>query len=783
MRKSPLFRTLFLFPAVLVLIGAPACCAQERLAYGHSGQSDLGVGLWAWPLPMDYDGDGDIDLIVSCPDVPFNGIYYFENPSDGKSTMPIFKPPVRLSKGLQSIQVSYVDGQARVMTPATEWIDFRENSFSTPKSIYPKTNIHTPGRKIRANQWRYVDYDGNGIQDLIVGVGDWQDYGWDDAFDANGKWTAGPLRGYVYLIANSGSNESPDYESPVQILANGQPIDVFGMPSPNFADFDSDGDLDLICGEFLDGFTYFQNIGTRQEPIYAAGTKLTSQGIPLKMDLQMITPTAFDWDRDGDIDLIVGDEDGRVAWIEHLGLDPANTPIFSPPKYFQQEAQFLKFGALATPSAIDWDGDGDEDIITGNSAGYIALIENLKSKLNNGNPPQWAAPKLLTVSGTPIRIQAGENGSIQGPAEAKWGYTAPTAIDWDHDGIIDIVCNSIWGEIVWYQGLKKSSLEMAPQQKILVQWETTPPKPAWNWWTPAPQTLVTQWRTTPTVIDINNDGLNDLVMLDHEGYLAFFERKKMGNDLVLMPGKRIFQDQNNNPLRLNDGYAGKSGRRKLCWADWDGDGRIDLMVNSVNVNFFRNVSTADSPWTFLDMGPISDLKLAGHTTSPTVVDWNKDSRPDLCVGAEDGHFYYFSNPYPQAIQFDVGSLKINGNGFELAPLKNESIAFSNRSYTWSDIPDFFASWQYTRTSGGLKSIVDVTSAVDRQLYIASSAALTDQDLLRWKEVTDHAFRYTDNNRTKMTVYVGEIKRGETLCIPQRGWTGTLLLIPPVQTLK
>jgi hypothetical protein len=37
--------------------------------------------------------------------------------------------------------------------------------------------------------------------------------------------------------------------------------------------------------------------------------------------------------------------------------------------------------------------------------------------------------------------------------------------------------------------------------------------------------------------------------------------------------------------------------------------------------------------------------LAGHTTSPTIVDWDKDDIPDLLVGAEDGFFYYMQNPH------------------------------------------------------------------------------------------------------------------------------------------
>ena len=54
------------------------------------------------------------------------------------------------------------------------------------------------------------------------------------------------------------------------------------------ADIDADGDLDLICGEFLDSFTWFENVGNRETPKFAEGRKLISKGEVIKMDLEMM---------------------------------------------------------------------------------------------------------------------------------------------------------------------------------------------------------------------------------------------------------------------------------------------------------------------------------------------------------------------------------------------------------------------------------------------------------------------------------------------------------------
>ncbi len=632
----------------------------ERLKYNHPGLVvDLGVGLWAWPLPMDFDGDGDLDLVVNCPDKPYNGVYFFENASGdtARNKLPVFKPARRISQGLQNVQVSFVNGEPRVLSPAAEYPNFRKTGLDEPTKLPLPANVHL--HKVRGNFWRYVDYDGDGQLDIVVGADDWTDYGWDNAYDAAGTWTNGPLRGFVYVARNEGSTARPKYGKPTKVMAGDKPVEVFGWPSPNFADFDSDGDLDLLCGGFLDGFTYFENVGSRTAPRYAAGKRLKApDGQPLVMDLQMITPTAIDWDQDGDPDLIVGDEDGRVAFIENTGTFTADrTPQFLPPRYFQQEADDLKCGALATPVGFDWDGDGDWDIVSGNTAGYILFFENLSGP--GVEKLRWAAPRLVEADGRAIRIMAGPNGSIQGPCEAKWGYTTLSVADWDGDGLPDLIVNSIWGKVVWFQNVgPRSRPRLAAARPVEVEWNGAQPTLAYGWLRPEGKALLTQWRTTPVAVDWNKDGLMDLVMLDQEGYLTFFERARRDGKLVLLAPKRAFRGENFSVtdsrhtildatpglIRLNNGIAGRSGRRKLCVVDWDGDGRLDVFANSTNANFLHQTGICDGLFCFLDEGPLASQNIEGHDVSPTTVDFNGDGLPDFLGGAEDGRFYYLRNP-------------------------------------------------------------------------------------------------------------------------------------------
>lgn len=661
--------TLFLAACALTLNAASLLGQDDDwklrpLKYNNPGLVvDLGVGLWADPLPLDYDQDGDMDLLVSCPDKPSRGIYLFENATDDPAVkLPVFKAGVRVGQAHKYMMLSEVGGETVIMRPGYA---YRRNAsgkfdFDAPEKLgLPANPAAGVAGRIRGNMWRMVDFDGDGDHDITIGIGDWTEYGWDNAYDSSGNWNNGPLHGWVYVSLNQGSNKSPKYEKATRLKAAGGDVDVYGWPCQNFGDFDQDGDLDLLCGEFLDGFTYFENIGSRKQPEYAAGEKLNSStGAPLVMNLQMITPTAIDWDRDGDLDLIVGDEDGRVALVEHTGQVRGGAPVFEPPVYFQQEADTLKFGALATPVAYDWDNDGDEDLLCGNTAGEIGIFENLGT--GEGDLPKWAAVKLLQVgkgdAATPFRVLAGESGSIQGPCEAKWGYTTLSVADWDSDGDPDIIYNSILSRLGWLRNDSDSLVALPLDGK----YAESPPK--WYWWQTKSPSALTQWRTTPFAVDWDADGTQDLVMLDQEGYLTL--RRSAGT------AERIFVDEAGAAWRLNAGSNGRSGRVKIAVVDWDQDGRLDVLVNSENATWYRNCEQRDGKVVLKRIGNLARRNVSGHTSSPTVCDFDKDDKPDLIVGSENGRIYYLHRS--DAVQFEPEDLVATTKVVEPKTLKQST---------------------------------------------------------------------------------------------------------------
>ena len=452
-------------------------------------------------------------------------------------------------------------------------------------------------------------------------------------------WKGGPQIGHIWFYRNVGAEKEPKYAEREQLMVPDGPAQTFGKAAPTIVDWDGDGDLDLICGEFLDALTYFENVGTRTAPKLTVGQPLRVGSKPTAIGC-IICPMAVDLDTDGDYDLIVGGEDGHVTYIENVG--DSQNPKLAEEGYLPQLAAPLKAGCLAVPVSCDWDDDGALDIVAGDSYGFLDYFENTGTTCE----PTYAPMVRLEARGETIRIQAGYNGSIQGPDESKWGYTCPEVGDWDGDGLKDIITCSIWGHHVLYRNIgRKGAPKLAAGEFLEVEWPTAQvPKPTWFWWQPIGNQLATHWRSRPAMIDWNRDGLMDYVSIDHEGHLALYERYRDADTLKLRPGRRVFLNKDGGPICLNSRFGGSSGRRKIAFVDWDGDGDHDLVSNSSSAQWSENVGSDDKT-KLISRGTLTPYTFTGHSTAPEPIDWDGDGTPDLLLGAEDGNLYYFHRSF------------------------------------------------------------------------------------------------------------------------------------------
>jgi hypothetical protein len=210
-------------------------------------------------------------------------------------------------------------------------------------------------------------------------------------------------------------------------------------------DIDGDGHLDILSGSYsrLDGkmaglfhVMYGNGDGTFRAPEVLKGADgkpliVTPVKGPLEDTDNICTrPFAVDLDGDGKLDLVVGNFSGTFYWFKGLGkgaFDP------KPERIMAGEEPLRIPGAHSDPFVIDWDGDGDLDILSGSSNGGVYWAENIAGK---GKPPVFRQFKQLIPPTQPIA-----EGTFLRESDLK-GPTHATRIwvdDFNADGKLDIL--------------------------------------------------------------------------------------------------------------------------------------------------------------------------------------------------------------------------------------------------------------------------------------------------------------------------------------------------------
>lgn len=214
------------------------------------------------------------------------------------------------------------------------------------------------------NDHKLVDLDNDGDYDLMA---------------------VEPNKSILYF-ENVGSPESPEFAEPQADLFGLSLEPGYGYPHLEFVDLDNDGDMDILKSQY-NSVSILENIGTAEVAEFSP-PKPNPFGIDFYGYLEL---SNADFDNDGDLDML-GSGHENFFYLENIGTSEladfapvVSSPFGLPPENYQKTL------------IADWDTDGDLDVIfsnlelvDGNTSGEIGFYENIGSAAS----PEFQDPVL-----------------------------------------------------------------------------------------------------------------------------------------------------------------------------------------------------------------------------------------------------------------------------------------------------------------------------------------------------------------------------------------------------
>lgn len=278
----------------------------------------------------------------------------------------------------------------------------------------------------------YLDLNNDGVKDLAVAP--------------NSTMLSEDLD-VVWWYQNIGSNAEPNFELQQKNFLVDEMLDFGSGAAPTFLDYNADGLMDLVVGTYgqfkelgsrNSRLLLFANVGTKTLPKFELVDNDFLNMSVFNQNTYNFSPTFGDLDGDGDLDVLVGEEQGRLFYAENTaGAD--NPVVFGT---WQYGFANVDVGIASTPQIIDLNQDGLPDLVIGERNGNLNYFQNI----GTASAPQFNAdPSLAPNTERLGMVDARTPGLVA-------GYSAPYFVDFGSNATLLLGTNV--GQIERYSDLE-----------------------------------------------------------------------------------------------------------------------------------------------------------------------------------------------------------------------------------------------------------------------------------------------------------------------------------------
>ena len=394
--------------------------------------------------------------------------------------------------------------------------------------------------------------------------------------------------------------------------------DSFRYGKVAFGDLNGDGVAEMLVGSEDGRVSRFDNAGTADAPVWRLVEETMTAAQPegpgraglVQRPLRVngfAAPALVDLDGDGDLDLLVGSADGRVALFRNVG-----TPLL--PSFVLADPDFIPagLGTRLVPAALDLNGDRAPDLVIGTAEGDVYVLMNAGTRRDPAFCGRLPPPDADPEDEPPCRPVPSLAVSIKPDIAA-----APALADWSGDGKPDLFIGRADGTIDYYEN-RGSAVR--------------------------PQWILAQRK----FLAIDEGGYAAPAFLPSPGGRPYLYVGSSTNALSLYSNRDTAATLDAWKVTGNALSIGRFGRVQdrlvLTAGDVDGDGDLDLLMGdrSGAVWWIENVGTARVPAWHVHPRPIVPESPRGFS-APLLADIYGDGKLDLLVGGGDGRLWLLRN--------------------------------------------------------------------------------------------------------------------------------------------